>query len=237
MNVQHQLVTNPNQSGALTLTSAVSLWQFLHARPIPEKALSGWSNLLSLALRKNMVKGSCGDGDKHIISGHPALGQLLLLPGYSLSWASTSAWSGPWSTRWCSGAEACCHRPMSRSALHKTQLALDSEHRLAGRYQHVSQSSQESLFFWFWNKMFSHLWKISEISGQSQIQLLWVVVGQNPGEDRVLVQVVVGPPCRRHEHQFVEDLRLGPDSQIFKTFWSASKTKYSFHQHVFYRFF
>ncbi len=41
-----------------TLTSAVSLWQFLHEQPMPEKALSGWSNLLSLALRKNVVKGS-----------------------------------------------------------------------------------------------------------------------------------------------------------------------------------
>lgn len=44
---------------ASTLTSAVSRWQFLQARPMPEKALSGLSNLLSLALRKNVEKGSC----------------------------------------------------------------------------------------------------------------------------------------------------------------------------------
>lgn len=42
-----------------TLTSAVSRWQFLQERPMPEKALSGLSNLLSLALRKNVEKGSC----------------------------------------------------------------------------------------------------------------------------------------------------------------------------------
>lgn len=42
----------------VTLTSAVSLWQFLHEQPMPEKLLSGWSNLFSLALRKNVVKGS-----------------------------------------------------------------------------------------------------------------------------------------------------------------------------------
>lgn len=44
---------------AFTLTSAVSRWQFLQERPMPEKALSGLSNLLSLALRKNVEKGSC----------------------------------------------------------------------------------------------------------------------------------------------------------------------------------
>lgn len=44
-----------------TLTSAVSRWQFLQERPMPEKALSGLSNLLSLALRKNVEKGSCKD--------------------------------------------------------------------------------------------------------------------------------------------------------------------------------
>lgn len=44
-----------------TLTSAVSRWQFLQERPMPEKALSGLSNLLSLALRKNVEKGSCRD--------------------------------------------------------------------------------------------------------------------------------------------------------------------------------
>ena len=44
--------------GIITLTSAVSLWQFLHEQPMPEKLLSGWSNLFSLALRKNVVKGS-----------------------------------------------------------------------------------------------------------------------------------------------------------------------------------
>lgn len=44
-----------------TFTSAVSRWQFLQERPMPEKALSGLSNLLSLALRKNVEKGSCRD--------------------------------------------------------------------------------------------------------------------------------------------------------------------------------
>ena len=42
-----------------TLTSAVSRWQFLQERPMPEKALSALSNLLSLALRKNVENGSC----------------------------------------------------------------------------------------------------------------------------------------------------------------------------------
>lgn len=45
----------------VTLTSAVSRWQFLQERPMPEKARSGLSNLLSLALRKNVEKGSCRD--------------------------------------------------------------------------------------------------------------------------------------------------------------------------------
>lgn len=43
----------------LTLTSEVSLWQFLHERAMAEKVRSGWSNLLLLALRRNVVKGSC----------------------------------------------------------------------------------------------------------------------------------------------------------------------------------
>ncbi len=33
---------------------------------MPEKALSGWSNLLSLALRKNVVKGSYGQKSRQI---------------------------------------------------------------------------------------------------------------------------------------------------------------------------
>lgn len=49
---------------AFTLTSAVSRWQFLHERLMPEKALSGLSNLLSLALRKNVEKGSCRDEER-----------------------------------------------------------------------------------------------------------------------------------------------------------------------------
>lgn len=54
------------QSGLVTFTSAVSLWQFLQARPIPEKDLSGWSNFASLALRKNVVKGSCRQTVPHM---------------------------------------------------------------------------------------------------------------------------------------------------------------------------
>lgn len=41
-----------------TFTSEVSLWQFLHERAMDEKVRSGWSNLLLLAIRKNVVKGS-----------------------------------------------------------------------------------------------------------------------------------------------------------------------------------
>lgn len=43
----------------LTFTSEVSLWQFLQERAIEENVRSGWSNLFLLALRKNVVKGSC----------------------------------------------------------------------------------------------------------------------------------------------------------------------------------
>lgn len=57
--VSSDLTTTP--ALAFTLTSAVSRWQFLQERPMPEKARSGLSNLFSLALRKNVEKGSCGD--------------------------------------------------------------------------------------------------------------------------------------------------------------------------------
>lgn len=64
---QHRAISGRFQ---VTLTSAVSLWQFLHEQPMPEKARSGWSNLLSLALRKNVVKGSCKAQDREkCISG------------------------------------------------------------------------------------------------------------------------------------------------------------------------
>lgn len=58
-----------------TLTSAVSRWQFLQERPMPEKALSGLSNLLSLALRKKVEKGSCKD--KKCILGKSAAGTVV----------------------------------------------------------------------------------------------------------------------------------------------------------------
>lgn len=47
----------------ITFTSAVSRWQCLHERAIPEKVRFGWSNLLPLAFRKNVVKGSCNWAD------------------------------------------------------------------------------------------------------------------------------------------------------------------------------
>lgn len=41
-----------------------------------------------------------------------------------------------------------------------------------------------------------YLGEISEVPRQGQVQLLRVVVGEDPGKDRVLVQVVVRPPWR-----------------------------------------
>lgn len=45
-----------------TLTSDVSLWQFLQARDTEEKARSAWSNFPPWKFRKNVVKGSCRSG-------------------------------------------------------------------------------------------------------------------------------------------------------------------------------
>lgn len=39
----------------------------------------------------------------------------------------------------------------------------------------------------------SYLGQISEVAGQSEVKFLRVVVGDDPGEDRVLVQVIEGP--------------------------------------------
>ena len=41
-------------------------------------------------------------------------------------------------------------------------------------------------------KCVSDLWQISEVAGQSEVKFLWVVVSDHPGEDRVLVKIVVG---------------------------------------------
>jgi len=38
-----------------------------------------------------------------------------------------------------------------------------------------------------------YLGQISEVAGQSEVKFRRVVVGDNPGEDRVLVQVIIGP--------------------------------------------
>lgn len=45
-----------------TLTSDVSLWQFLQARDTEEKVRSAWSNFPPWKFRKNVVKGSCRSG-------------------------------------------------------------------------------------------------------------------------------------------------------------------------------
>lgn len=39
-----------------------------------------------------------------------------------------------------------------------------------------------------------YLREISEVPWQGQVQLLRVVVGEDPGKDRVLVKVIVCPP-------------------------------------------
>lgn len=39
-----------------------------------------------------------------------------------------------------------------------------------------------------------YLGEISEVSRQGQVQLFRFIVGEDPGKDRVLVQVVVCPP-------------------------------------------
>lgn len=139
------LTSHFSPSGIVTLTSAVSLWQFLHAWPIPEKALSGWSNLLSFALRKNVVKGSYRHKNRQndfkrslLCEVWHAFKRLLKVSvsvwsRYLLFWASTSVLNEQWSKGLCSGQEACCRRPMSRSALRKTPPAWDSAHRLARR--------------------------------------------------------------------------------------------------------
>lgn len=136
-------------SQIVTFTSAVSLWQFLHERPIPEKALSGWSNLLSFALRKNVVNGSYRKKKSqslhwiHLIEPCPCFVphfpslwiNASAVRCYLLFWASTEALNEPWSIGLCSGGEENCHHPRSRSVRHKTLLALDSVHRLARRQQ------------------------------------------------------------------------------------------------------
>lgn len=140
--------TTSNQSLQLfhvTFTSAVSLWQFLHERPMPEKALSGWSNLPSLALRKNVVKGSYRNRKQtRSCEKQPWVSGVCLvscfqfisvLSRHSLFWASTSVLNELWSIRLCSGEEVRCRHPMSRSAQHKMLLVWDSGHRLARRNQ------------------------------------------------------------------------------------------------------
>ena len=56
--VRRNVIQKVFTHNSLTLTSDVSRWQFLHERAIEEKVRSGWSNLLPLALRKNVVNGS-----------------------------------------------------------------------------------------------------------------------------------------------------------------------------------
>ena len=39
--------------------------------------------------------------------------------------------------------------------------------------------------------------EVSEVAGDGQVELLALVVGNHPGEYRVLVQVVHGPTCAK----------------------------------------
>lgn len=47
----------------------------------------------------------------------------------------------------------------------------------------------------------THLGEISEVPRHGQVQLLWVVVDEDPGKDGVLVQVVVRPPWMRRKER------------------------------------
>lgn len=46
-----------------------------------------------------------------------------------------------------------------------------------------------------------YLWEISEIPWNSQVQILWFVVGEDPRKDRVLAQVIVCPPWTQKAHR------------------------------------
>lgn len=46
-------------------------------------------------------------------------------------------------------------------------------------------------------KWMSDLWQISEVAGQSEVKFLWLIVSDDPGEDRVLVKVIVGSTSRK----------------------------------------
>lgn len=47
----------------------------------------------------------------------------------------------------------------------------------------------------------SYFGQISEVAGQSEVQFLWLIVGDDPREDRVLVQVIEGPTWRRERNE------------------------------------
>ena len=53
--------------------------------------------------------------------------------------------------------------------------------------------------------------EIPEVVGRAQVELLAVVVGDDPGEHGVLVEIVVGPPRYRvQEHQILKVGYLTP---------------------------
>lgn len=48
-----------------------------------------------------------------------------------------------------------------------------------------------------------YLGQVSEVAGQSEVQLLRLVVGDDPGKDRVLVQVIVCATLKtQQKHQY-----------------------------------
>lgn len=60
-------------------------------------------------------------------------------------------------------------------------------------------------------KWASDLWQISEVAGQSEVKFLRVVVSDDPGEDRVLVQVIVGPTWREKRKKWNRRCLRGQD--------------------------
>lgn len=61
----------------------------------------------------------------------------------------------------------------------------------------------------------TYLGQVSIVAGQAQIQLAGIVVGQNPGKDRILDQIVIGPSYTTQTKKYKQNNKTFPHQKPF----------------------
>ena len=134
------------------------------------------------------------------------------LERFHLRDARANSWRRRTSSNACrSGRAGCCRAPSWRVSLQSIASGSDSKLQWAKIYTHTHIFHMVSFQLPSWGTITTTVGspdneypgQVSIVAGQAEIQLGGIVVCQNPGEHRILAQVVISPSCvSEKQHSF-----------------------------------